>query len=306
MKKTLIALTLAATGVSSGAYAAQTLQWQTGELTTNNAFNLGGTFYSANHFNGQWQWAVGTAIAGINSKLGDIVTTDNTYKLSIMMTSGYGYILLGKTERAFGSPLPGGVGAIPQITFKGADNTPVSIVPDTSTPGKGSITIPLMQGSTSTTTQQLGTAKLNISYAGLALDGTKNSSTDTAGAVTATSLYSAGATSGIFFGGLPTADTNVLNSASTALDLIAKFSGPAQSELVNQIKTALSLSAEPAVSLQTSASQENTQHDGITSVFAAAYALGFGPQQKLDLTFTNKPTATTEWKAPLQIEVSYN
>ncbi|AOV97500.1 hypothetical protein A9798_11425 [Edwardsiella hoshinae] len=301
MKKTLIALALAATGVSSGAYA--TLNWQTGAIS-GQAFTLGGTFYSANHFNGKWQWAVGTGLSGFNNKLSDVVTTGSTHKITIPVTTAT-YILLGKTQNAFGSPLASGVGAIPQITFKGADNNNVSLTAGT-TPGQGTITIPLMPGGNGASTTVLGTAKFNISYAGLGLDGSRANSTATTGAVTVTSLYSAGATSGIFFGGLPAAQDKVLASASAAQNLIAKFSGPAQTDLVSQITTALTGLTAPTVNKATTAGQENTQHDGTTSVFAAAYALGFDANQTIELTFTNKPTATTEWKAPLQIEVSYN
>lgn len=305
MKKTLIALALAATGVSSGAYAVGTLVWETGEINKPNAFSLGGTFYSANHFNGQWQWAAGTDLGGFNNKLSDI-NASNVMTITVPKAT---YILLGKTKSAFGSAFAGGVGSIPQIKFKGNDGSAVAITPDTTTQnsGKGSIIIPLMSVSDSagTTSTKLGTAKFNISYAGLALDGTKSSSATT-GAVTATSLYSAGVTNGIFFGGLPSSQNGVLASASAAQNLIAKFSGPSQNDLVAQITTALNLSSTPTVSSTTAAGQEDTHHDPATSVFAAAYVLGFDANQTIELTFATKPTATTKWKAPLQIEVSYN
>ncbi|QPR27071.1 hypothetical protein I6G97_11520 [Edwardsiella hoshinae] len=303
MKKTLIALALAATGVSSGAYAAaQNLTWTPGEINRPNAFSLGGTFYSANHFNGEWQWAVGGNLSGFNNKLSDISDTNGVYTMPVAVAAD-APILLGMTKKAFGSPLASGVGAIPQISFKGANSQSAHLTPS-ATPGQGTITIPLMQnGSTGATATQLGTAKFTVKYAGVSLDGIFTSAT---GPVTVQSLYSAGATSGIFFGGLPAAQNEVLASSSAAQNLIAKFSGPAQSDLVSQITTALTGLTNPTVSNTTTAVQENTQHNGTTEVFAAAYALGIEKGQNIELTFTSKPTATTEWKAPLQIEVSYN
>ncbi|AOV98197.1 hypothetical protein A9798_15385 [Edwardsiella hoshinae] len=303
MKKTLIALALAATGVSNGAYAA--LTWQTGEINLPNAFSLGGTFYSANHFNGEWQWAVGGNLSGFNNKLGDISDTNGAHTMQVAVAAD-APILLGMTKKAFGSPLASGVGAIPQISFKGANSQSVPLTPS-ATPGQGTITIPLMQGgTTNTSTTPLGTAKFTVKYAGVSLDGTHTSSP---GAITAKSLYSSSATNGIFFGGLPASADKVFNGPAEAQTLITKFNSSfSQSLLVEQIKTAFSITSSPGptVSNATNPAQENTQHNGTTEVFAAAYALGIEKGQNIELTFTNKPTATTEWKAPLQIEVSYN
>lgn len=298
MKKTLIALALAATGVSSGTYAA--LTWQTGEINAQ-AFTLGGTFYSANEFNGKWQWAVGTDLGGFNNKLSDVDSA--TKKMTITVTKDTP-ILLGKTQNAFNSPFAGGVGSIPQITFKGNGGTSASITPDASTPGQGTITIPLMQGGSGASSSAIGQATFNVKYAGVSLDGI---STTANGPVTVQSLYSSSATGGIFFGGLPTSADKVIGSASNAQALITKFEPTlTQNMLLGQIKAVLTGLTTPTVSLSTTASQENTHHSGSNAVFAAAYALGIGANQHIELTFNTAPTATTEWKAPLTIEVSYN
>lgn len=110
MKKTMIALALAASAVSGMAHA-----WTNGDF--NGSVDIGGSI-TADDYRQKWSWAIGSGLDGFNNALTELTNGGKSLTITV---NGDKPILLGKTNVAFATPVVGGVGAIPLITLSGAD-----------------------------------------------------------------------------------------------------------------------------------------------------------------------------------------
>lgn len=154
MKKTLIALAVAASAVSGMAHA-----WTNGDF--NGSVDIGGSII-ADDYRQKWSWAVGSDINGFSNVLRDL--TEGGTKLTITV-SGNKPILLGKTTEAFAAPVAGGVGAIPQIAFTDFQGNAIQVNGiEQSNAGLGFLPVPMKNAAGSA----IGTAKVNITFAGIA------------------------------------------------------------------------------------------------------------------------------------------
>ena len=99
MKKTLIALAVAASAVSGIAHA-----WTNGDF--NGSVDIGGSI-SADDYRQKWSWAIGSGLNGFSNILTEM--TDSGTKL-IITVHGNKPILLGKTTEAFATLVGRGVG----------------------------------------------------------------------------------------------------------------------------------------------------------------------------------------------------
>ncbi|WP_174498316.1 fimbrial protein [Escherichia coli] len=282
MKKTLIALTVAASAVSGMAHA-----WTNGDF--NGSVDIGGNI-TADEYKQKWSWKVGGDINGFTNKLTDL-TNDGT-KL-VITVDGDKPILLGKTNEAFNA-LSTGVGAVPQIAFTDYEGTPVVLTnPDSgANNGLAYLVLPVKNADGS----KIGSVKVNTSYAGVAAYAYENNETVPSKFSTKSSNVNS-----IFYGGIPSGELKIANDA---FNLIAKFGGLTENEVLQQVQDKI-----PGVEgfLTTNTSKETSMVNSLgNGVTAAAYALGISNGQTIEATFDSAVTASTQWSAPLNVAVTYN
>lgn len=281
MKKTLIALAVVASAVSGVAHA-----WTTGDFT--GTVDIGGRI-DENNYRQKWEWKVGTGLNGFTNALKDL--TENGTKLTITV-QGDKPILLGKTTEAFSVPSSGGLGAIPQIAFADYKGDPVILENSAgeTNAGHAFLVLPMKDA----TGADVGHVKVNASYAGAAL-GSKDTYANLF------SLYG-GSVEKIFNGGLP---INVpraeLRSGVAAAARTELFGSLSRDDMTAQLQAIVPAAAVDVREYGVSAS--TSMNNQITS---AAYALGIADGQTIVATFNNAVTESTQWNAPLTVNVTYN
>ncbi|EBX6890527.1 hypothetical protein LF005_004537 [Salmonella enterica] len=275
MKKTLIALALAATAVSGSAMA-WTPNGQGGTM------EFGGTI-TPQPTDVTWMWKLGAGKTDFNAQLSDL--TNDGKKLSITNATDMP-LLLGKLEHAF----VGRVGIAPNIEFTGYDN--VAITPEWSgEEGSGTLTLPVKSGDGA----KMGTFVMPVQGVGGLLwalsDGTGG----------AQSRHASG-TSGAFKGGT---GSWASTPAMDAMDVIFKKFGTNDfNDLDAQLRAFPGLS-NIAPDLSNIAGSTTAPLDQTNYVYTGTYALGVPAGKIIDVNFTNSVTTNTEWKAPLTIKISY-
>ncbi|MEB6546105.1 fimbrial protein [Escherichia coli] len=283
MKKTLIALAVAASAVSGMAHA-----WTNGDF--NDSVDIGGSI-TADDYRQKWSWAVGSDINGFSNALTDL--TEGGTKLTITV-NGDKPILLGKTNEAFSTPVAGGVGAIPLISLSDATGK-VQLLKGTSDAKNGVGTFDL-EIKNRDTDKKIGT--LHATMTGMAVVGIAGAGNT--GKLSA--LYAYGKTR-IFSGGLATESGSEMKDANTAVAFTEKMGSLSSADILSQIKQVKQ--NVKSLTPQTSSDSENMYYtDG--NVVSAAYALGFENGQTLEATFDEAITASTQWTAPLNISIAYN
>ena len=279
MKKTLIALCVA---MASGSAMA----WTPGEF--NGSIDIGGTIEKTD-YTAKWQWKTGDGFNSFENTTNEL--RNNGTKLVIAI-AGDKPILLGKTSEAFSSSV-GGANAVPNITFKGYDGNEVSLQASGSGDGTHYLELPIKSGAQDANDDQIGTLRVNVTAAGVVA---KEGDSD----IQLNSLHST-QSSEVFFGGL--VSDAVVGSATTAAATTEKFGSLSAQDLQEQVQaindTLTTLTEGTSKTTETLVDQDG-------KVTAAAYAMGMSNGQTLEATFNNAITTETPWKAPMQIEVSYN
>ncbi|HBM7517742.1 fimbrial protein [Escherichia coli] len=285
MKKTLIALAVAASAVSGMAHA-----WTNGDF--NGSVDIGGSI-TADDYRQKWSWAVGSDINGFSNALTDL--TEGGTKLTITV-NGDKPILLGKTNEAFSTPVAGGVGAIPQIAFTDYEGASVEIKSPEGEINKGLAYLVLPMKNAEGT--KVGSVKVNASYAGVALGSIKGIYANLF------SVYG-GAANRIFNGGIPANVAQAeLTSGIAAAQRTALFGSLSKDELTAQLQA-----VEPAAAADVrdyGRSSSTSMAASVNSATSAAYALGIANGQTIEATFDQAVTASTQWSAPLNVAVTYN
>lgn len=283
MKKTLIALAVAASAVSGMAHA-----WTNGDF--NGSVDIGGRI-TADDYRQKWSWAVGSDINGFSNVLTDL--TEGGTKLTITV-NGDKPILLGKTNEAFSTPVEG-MGAIPQIAFTDYEGASVVLTNPEGETDKGLVYFVLPMKNAEGT--KVGSVKVNASYAGVAL-GSKGTYANLF------SIYAAAANQ-IFYGGIPVNVAKAeLSSGIAAAQRTALFGSLSKDELTAQLQA-----VEPAAVADVREyghSSTTSMLASINSATSAAYALGIANGQTIEATFDQAVTASTQWSAPLNVAVTYN
>ncbi|EDK4684813.1 fimbrial protein [Salmonella enterica] len=278
MKKTLIALAVAASAAVSGSAMA----WTTGEF--NDSFDINGTI-SVESFNDKWEWMVGNGLSFKNNKK---EMTENNTKLTITQNNPTA-ILLGRTKEAFAAESVG-VGAIPLISFSDYEGHEVSL--QSLGGNKGYLEFPMKDDAAN----KLGKVKVDVTFSGLL-----SKSNQTSGYVELYPLASS-TNSDVYNGGLPW--NSPLSSATTVSSIISKFSGDNHTALLAQIQKVLPDAGWRGQREQWVLSTDMVDTNG--EVMASSYALGIDQGQTIEATFTDPVVKTTQWSAPLNVAVTYN
>ena len=284
MKKTLIALAVVASAVSGMAHA-----WTNGDF--NGSVDIGGSI-TANDYRQKWEWMSGADLSYTNI-LNDL--TENGTRLTINQPTD-APILVGRTTEAFATPVAGGVGAIPLISFSDYQGNPVSLEnTDVVMQGVGIITLPVKGNDGSN--EVIGRAVVNVSAAGVFGRGGGSANNNTLRA-----LQDSGDTT-IFHGGL-LASNSGWNKGNDAAAAVAKFGGLSAGNILTQIQ-AVHPNVTDLPGDDWNRRDENMHYeDG--SVVSASYALGIASGQKINVTFDQPVTQSTQWSAPLNVAVTYN
>ncbi|HCM1965443.1 TPA: hypothetical protein N3A49_005078 [Salmonella enterica subsp. salamae serovar 56:l,v:z39] len=275
MKKTLIALAVAASALMSGQVMADVSWQQPGNL--DQTVNFGGTITKPEYQN-QWVWGVGAGLDSFQSSFTDLSEdkTELTFAAKENMP-----VLVGKVTEAFPLDLQAGYGAAPQIQFSGFDGNKIEMV---SNRGSASLQIPV-KGKDSL---QSGVFTLTGTVQNLVMYHDKGNDMAFFG-----SVYSQ-QPGQIFYGGAP---NKTIIDAPTGL---VSFGG---------------LGSEGLLALITKKYPDVTKAGGNTSMEgtidrisggAASYVFGIKAGVSQKVKFNEAVTENTEWVAPLHITVSYS
>lgn len=290
MKKTLIALAVAASAVSGMAHA-----WTNGDF--NGSVDIGGSI-TADDYRQKWSWAVGSDINGFNNALTEL--TENRTKLTITV-NGDKPILLGKTNEAFSTPTEG-LGGIPLISITDYENKPVTVLAAEGDFNSPDVFFDLAMKNDAGV--KIGTVRVNAQAAGVTVVGRGPGHPDKPNTAASYSLgYNASGASA-YKGGLPEniGSGGSLNAADAASSIITKFGSLSTDELFQQTKAVYP-------SLPDYEHDTKKYYETMISpngVKASSYALGIANGQTIVATFDQAVAASTQWSAPLNVAITYN
>ncbi|WP_407903997.1 fimbrial protein [Escherichia coli] len=286
MKKTLIALVVATSAVTS--YSA--MAWQEGDF--NGTVNIGGVITDDN-YKAKWSWDIGSDLNSFSNKVSEM--TDSGKKLTISVTENKS-ILLGKTTEASFAPSRG-VGAAPNISFTDYKGVPVQLS-ETGTDGKVKLVLPMKNN----TDQEIGNLTVNATAVGYMVAGTSALSTSLINSLYADNSFDA------LFGGVQMNSANAIQKGNAAASKVAALGGVTLNELMDQLKAKhanISGSVFDRNTVQATDWTNFASNKYPDAVAAAGYALGIESGEKIEANFNTAVNKTTEWKAPLNVQVSY-
>ncbi|HEI2423674.1 TPA: fimbrial protein [Escherichia coli] len=292
MKKTLIALAVAASAVSGMAHA-----WTNGDF--NGSVDIGGSI-TADDYRQKWSWAVGSDINGFNNALTEL--TENRTKLTITV-NGDKPILLGKTNEAFSTPTEG-LGGIPLISITDYENKPVTVLAAAGNYNSPDVFFDLAMKNDAGV--KIGTVRVNAQAVGVAVRAYGANSTVKPNQAESYSLGFNANGASAYKGGLPEniGSGGSLNAADAASSIIAKFGSLSTDELFQQAKTVYPVLTDyvhgPGKKYLDLVSDDSSR------VHASSYALGIANGQTIVATFDQAVAASTQWSAPLNVAITYN
>lgn len=287
LKKSVIGLIVATSLASVSAHA-----WTNGDFNGN--VNIGGNIAN-DIYSQKWAWSIGSGLDNFSNKISEM--TENSTKLSITMTEDKA-ILLGKTNEAFWAPSTG-VGAVPNISFTNYKGEAVTLENETSS-GRVSFTLPVKDSSGA---EEVGQLSVNAVAVGYMVTGAS-----TGPAVLFNSMFAENS-GNVFWGGIQTNRQNAIQSGKAAASKVLTFGGVSSGELIGQLQQVHSnipnipLDASYVAVTDWTRPVESAAFPD--SVAAAGYALGIENGQSIDLSFNNQVTKTTDWVAPLNVQVTY-
>ncbi|MFJ7174841.1 F4 family fimbrial subunit [Citrobacter freundii] len=280
MKKTLIALAVAASAAVSGSALAGLGSFGSGNI--NNTVNFGGSITVPEGAN-SWVWAVGQGYDQYSNTTRDL--TDNGTKLTITASENMP-LLVGKTMK----PFEGAPGLAPQIAFSDSKGV-ITPVWGTSN-AEGTMTLTVNDASQ----QKIGTMTLNVTGISPVVWARTSGSSSA-------DVRVQDPTGGAFLN----ATGNFESSPSfTEVDaILTSFGGTTIQELQTLLKTYPGLSN---IAEDTSNVAGRTQDPLASSgwAYVSSYALGILRGKTLEVNFDSTVNHDTQWKAPLNMQISYN
>lgn len=282
MNKTLLAVALATAGLSANVMA---LTFTDGPF--NGSVDIGGTITvpTAN----QWQWAGGE---GLNTYTHSVTWMTNNHKTLTIPMAADTALLVGQTKAA----TVGGVGITPHISFMQADGTTPAVITYKGTAdGKGVMRLQVVDTTTPTTV--LGAATVNVKVAGVGMVQTATGVTWT-GSVAANNPWTLFASASM---AVPPVPADAL-SALDAIAWIQAMGGKGRADLINDLVAVSGLAA--AVN-HVGSPGDFVFANNPSEVFSGIYALGIAAGDEIVVDFDAPVAAETQWKAPLNIAVSY-
>ncbi|EHJ2160625.1 fimbrial protein [Salmonella enterica] len=289
MKKTLIALAMAASAASSMAHA-----WTSGDF--NGSVDIGGNI-TTDDYRQKWEWAVGNDLNSFINTLGDLTNDGKTLTVTV---NGDKTILKGRTKEAFNTPVLG-VGAVPHIQYSDGLGNVLPVSRDAAGGNNGRMHFATPLPVLDDAGNKIGQSDLFFSMGSLrAVEGTLADGDSAELGLASAWGGNKGSTNFIFNGGM---DVGILQNGNDAA-LTAKLGGMSASDALVQLQQKLpNLGGFTAILTQ--GKTENMRYSGNTFV-SASYASGFVDGSQIVLNFDSAITKTTQWHMPLNVQVSYN
>ena len=284
MKKTLIALAVAASAAVSGSVMAA--DWVEGG--NGGDVNFGGEITAQNDV--AWMWLLGEGKTDFANTT--VQMTEGGKKLAITAEKDIP-ILAGKLKHGVRGESFRQVGTMPQITFLSAGSP---VTPVYAPNGAISLTIKTFDNASS---EELGTLKINGRSAG-SVAYVSGDQYSTAGLATQ-------GRGGVMSGGLSDTSGHNIWGGTDSSAVVTKFGGPTLAELQQQVKDVMQ---KPNAVFTDRNDVWSISRDVEVDMNVPAYGVsyGYGVEQgsTLEATFSNPVTSTIVWKAPLTVSISYN
>ena len=288
MKKTLIALAVAASAVVSGSAMASLGGWTEDQSGGN--IDLGGTI-TRPAGEVKWLWSVGEGFDSFQNLTSDLVEGGKKLNITVQQDMP---LLAAKMKQAVIKPILG-IGAIPKVTFSSFDSTPITVnftdeshaTMEVKVKNKdkgdliGNITIPFEYGASATVKDLLESD---------------------AGAAKISSFWAGGV--GTMFEGLVKPDSKIDSSQAI------KWNGVTADDIYTAMKAVggekISGPGETTSSWvnMASLSHGNYTRDDYARYFT--YGAGIPSGSALSVVFHNPLTQTTNWQAPITVTVTYS
>lgn len=284
MKKTLIALSVAASSVLSCSVIAA--DWVEGG--NGGDVNFGGEITAQN--NVAWMWLLGDGKTDFANTT--LQMTEEGKKLVITAENDIP-ILAGKLKQGIKGSDFLQAGTMPHISFLSAG---VPVTPEYATNGAMSLTVKTFDNSS---TEELGSLKINGRAAG-SVAYVSNDQYYTAALATQ-------GQGGVMSGGLSDNSGNLVWTGTNSSAIVTKFGGPTLAEIQQQVKDVMENANAAFSDINNVWSiSRDVEEDMNVSAYGISYGYGVEQGSTLEVTFTNPVTSTTVWKAPLTVAISYN
>ncbi len=292
MKKTLIALAVAASAIVSGSSVAALGGWT--ESQPNGSIDIGGTITKPVN-DMKWLWAVGEGMNNYEHTVAQL--SNGGTELTVAVADDLPF-LAAKMSKAVDLPIVGGL--VPQVQFTSFDQSVAQMTFQDST--SATLTVKVKDAND----VQIGDLAIPLTFGAGAthmdVDELGNSSANFA-------RISTGALGiGSIFEGL------VQPSSKTNATLALKWSGVTTSDIMDEmIKGIQAANVTPALttigvsdsSWMNYSSMNHGNYVGTGNLRYAVYGAGIPAGSELALTFNKAITEETEWKAPVTVNVTY-
>ena len=281
MKKTLIALAVAASAAVSGSAMAGLGNFDAGNTT--GTVKFAGTITQPTVKN-SWLWALGEGYDNFSHTTSDL--TESGTKLTVTATDAMP-LLVGKVTDAF----EGAPDMAPQIQFSDVNGSITPVWDTSSTDGSGTMTLAVRDGQQ----QDIGAMTLNVNSGAVASWGNTN------GIGNISTLALSGASSSTAFHNV----IGHITQKSVTNKMFTSFGAPTIDDLLTQLKS------KPGMAGMTGGGDENlssgdTSFSSSSKYYTGAYALGISAGKTFEIKFNKSVTTDTQWEAPLNVLVTYS
>lgn len=288
MKKTLIALAVAASAVVSNSAMAALGGWTEDQPGEN--IDFGGTI-TRPAGEVKWLWAVGEGFDSYQNLTSDLVNGGKNLNISVQQDMP---LLAAKMKEAVIKPILG-IGAIPKVTFSSFDSTPITV--NFTDESHATMEVKVKNNDNG---ELIGNITIPFEYGA---SGTVKDLTESdASLVNISSIWTGEA--GTIFEGLVKPDVEV--SASQAV----KWNGVTVDDVYTAMKAVGGEKiAGPGVVSSDWVNMSDLSHGNYTRDDYAryfTYGAGIPSGTTLSVVFDNPVTQTTDWQAPITVTVTYS
>lgn len=288
MKKTLIALAVAASAAVSGSAMAALGGWTEGQ--PGGDIDFGGTI-TRPAGEVKWLWAVGEGFNSYQNLTSDLINEGKSLNIAVQQDMP---LLAAKMKEAFIKPILG-IGAIPKVTFSSFDSTPITV-----NFTDGSHATMEVKVKDKNKGELIGNITIPFEYgaAGTVADLTES----TTGVANITSFWAGG--SGTMFEGLVKPDAKIDSS------LAMKWNGLTADDVYIALKAVSGGKfTGPGTTTTSWVNMSDLSHSNYTRddyVRYFSYGAGIPSGTTLSVVFDSPVTQTTNWQAPITVTVSYS
>ncbi|WP_161954201.1 F41 fimbrial protein [Escherichia coli] len=291
MKKTLIALVVAASAVVSGSSVAALGGWTEGQ--PGNAIDIGGSI-TVPTSDMKWLWAVGDGMNNYNNAVTELL--NERKKLTIPINNDTPF-LAAKMNKAVSLPI---LGIIPKVEFTSYDQS--SAVMNFQDEKSATLTVKVKNAKD----MEIGSLVIPLQFG--------------AGATNLDIFSELGHTEALMGGlSLPSAPGGIFEGitkpgTTTKASLGLKWSGLTTNDVTNAmvdtirelgLTSTLSNTSVDDTAWSNYADLSHGNYTSSTHIRYVVYGAGIPSGSSLTLTFSNSITEETEWRAPVTVNVTY-